>query len=233
MTTEPARRFYKAASVAEDGAGVMLDQRRLRTPNGAVFAAPTPKLAQAVAAEWDAQAELIRLASMPLTQLAFAAVDATPGRRDDLVRHVLKHAETDLLCHRAEAPQALVERQDALWTPILEWFRGQLGSAPSVVRGVIAAPLSPGLSEALSERTQALDDFTLTGLAHGVGLSGSAMIGFALMRGAVDAQRAFEAAALDDLWSLERWGEDAEARERLNRLQRDLAALDRFFQALQ
>ncbi|MEZ6022020.1 MAG: ATP12 family protein [Hyphomonadaceae bacterium] len=34
--------------------GVMLDARNLRTPGGAIFVAPTPALAVAVAAEWNA-----------------------------------------------------------------------------------------------------------------------------------------------------------------------------------
>ena len=232
LTSEPTRRFYTAAAVAADGAGVMLDQRRLRTPHGAVFAAPTAALAQAITAEWNAQSEHIRPATMPLTQLAFAAVDATPGRRDDLVTHVVKHAETDLLCHRAESPQALAARQDEIWAPVLHWAREALGAAPQIVHGVIAAPADPALAGAIREKAAALDDFQLTGLAHGVGVSGSAMLGFALLHGAIDAKRAFEAAALDDLWSLERWGEDAEARQRLNRIQGDLAALERYFQVL-
>lgn len=232
MTTEPIRRFYESVSVAEDGAGIMLDQRRLRTPRGAPFVSPTSALAHTVAAEWDAQVEHILPARMPVTQLAFAAVDANSGRRDELVAHIAKYVETDLLCHRAESPEALVERQDAVWEPIVSWARAHLGAAPPVVRGIIAAPVDPAFTRDISDRARGLDDFRLTGLAHGVGISGSTLIGLALMEGALSPEKAFEAAALDDLWSLERWGEDAEARTRLDRLRADFAALGRFFEAL-
>ena len=72
-----ARRFYKTASVKEtpDGVRVMLDERTLRTPGGAVFAPPTRALAQLCADEWAAQGEHIGPASMPISQLAFAAFD--------------------------------------------------------------------------------------------------------------------------------------------------------------
>ncbi|MBC7768784.1 MAG: ATPase [Phycisphaerales bacterium] len=233
MSAEPVRRFYKTAAVAPDGAGIVLDERRLRTPGGAAFAAPTRALAQAMAAEWEAQEASIVPASMPLTQLAFAAIETTPRRRGELLAHVAKYAETDLLCHRAETPQALVNRQAALWDPILEWSREAMGAAPQVVAGIIAAPAAAGVTEALRGRAQSLDDFRLTALAHAVGVSGSAIIGFALMYGAIDAARAFEAAALDELWSLERWGEDAEARTRLDRLNIDFEAIELFFKALQ
>src|SRR5689334_4804767 len=77
--SEPARRFYKIAKVAErDGAFVVaLDQRTLKTPKGAPLHPPSRALAHAIALEWDAQAEKITPSRMPLTQLAFAAVDWT------------------------------------------------------------------------------------------------------------------------------------------------------------
>src|SRR5688572_6797948 len=76
-----ARRFYTSASAvtAEGGYGVALDERRLLTPGGAPFIAPTRALAEVCAAEWKAQGEHIVPASMPITQLAFAAIDRTAG----------------------------------------------------------------------------------------------------------------------------------------------------------
>jgi chaperone required for assembly of F1-ATPase len=44
--------------------------------------------------------------------------------------------------------------------------------------------------------------------------------------------KAFEAAALDNLWSLAEWGEDEEARARLDRQLKDFEALGRFIEAL-
>jgi len=76
------------------------------------------------------------------------------------------------------------------------------------------------------------DDFSLTALAHAVGMAGSGVIGFALARGRLDAVAAFEAASLDDLWQLETWGEDHIARQRLDNLEAEFLALGRYFTAL-
>jgi chaperone required for assembly of F1-ATPase len=81
-------------------------------------------------------------------------------------------------------------------------------------------------------RAAAHDDFALTALSQATGLSGSMLIGFALLQGELSAQQAFEAAALDELWSLERWGEDAEARARLDRMCAEFDALAAFIAAL-
>jgi chaperone required for assembly of F1-ATPase len=230
--SEPVRRFYTSARVSEDGAGVMLDERRLRTPKGAPFAAPTRALAEAIAVEWDAQTEHIIPASMPLTQLAFAAIDHTPTRRGDLADYVAKFGETDLVSHRASAPAPLVTRQSALWDPVIAWGEQELGAALPIVEGVAPARVDAAAIDALRAHAAALDDFRLTALAQAAALAGSALIAFALLRGRLGAAAAYDAALLDELYQLETWGEEPEARARLERASAEFAALEAFFRTL-
>lgn len=230
--SEPVRKFYKAATVADGGSGVMLDQRRLRTPKGALFAAPTRALAEQIAAEWNAQGDLIRPSAMPLTQLAFAAVDHTPERRGDLYDYVAKFGETDLVTHRAEGPSPLVARQNAHWDPVIAWAGRALGVVLPVVVGVTPARSHDAAIEALRAQAAALDDFQLTGVAQATGLAGSALIAFAVSRGELSAAQAFEAGMLDELYQLETWGEDAEARARVERARAEFVSLETFFEAL-
>lgn len=232
MSAEPIRRFYTNVRVADDGAGVMLDERRLRTAGGNAFATPTRALAVAIAEEWNAQGEHIMPTSMPLTQLAFASIDATPRRRDELVSFVAKYGETDLVCHRAETPPTLVERQTAVWDPLVAWAARDLGALLPVVFGILPAPTNLEAIETLRAHAATSDDFHLTALAHAADLAGSAVIAFALLHGRLDPAHAFAAAMLDDLWGLETWGDDAEARARLERQRREFEALGRYIAAL-
>jgi chaperone required for assembly of F1-ATPase len=234
MNDAAPRRFYKVARAADADGGftVLLDVRTLRTPAGKVFIAPTHALAEASAAEWDAQAERIIPASMPITQLAFAALDWTAQGRRERINYVAAYAETDLCCHRAEAPAELAARQAEAWDPLVAWGAEALGAALPVVVGVIAGKPDAAALEALRARAAELDDFRLTALVQATGLAGSALIGFALVRGRLSAEEAFAAAALDELWSLERWGEDAEARARLDRTRAEIEAAARFVAAL-
>lgn len=231
MSTEAPRRFYKTVSVAPDN-GVMLDERRLRTPRGAAFNAPNAKLAKAVAEEWASQGELIIPASMPLTQLAFATTDGTTPARGERTMFVASYGETDLCCHRAEAPAELVAHQAATWDPIVVWGAQTLGVQLPVVSGIIHGNVPAEALAALRTKADALDDFRLTALAQATGLSGSALIGFAMLAGRVDAKAAFEAAALDDLWSQQNWGRDDEAQARLQRQRSEFESLARFIAAL-
>ncbi|QGZ95047.1 ATP12 family protein [Terricaulis silvestris] len=232
MTIDLPRRFYTNATVADDGAGIMLDARRLKTARGDAFAAPARTLADAMAAEWAAQGEFIVPSSMPLTQLAFAAIDHTPARRDELVKYIAKFGETDLVCHRAASPPPLVARQSTMWDPIVVWAAHDLGVVLPVVIGVVAAQVPSESRETLAAHAAALDDFQLTALAQATGLAGSVLIAFALLRQRIDAETAFALAALDDLWSQEQWGQDAEAQDRLDSHRAEFENIVRFIALL-
>ncbi len=232
--SQAAGRFYKLAKAAErDGAFVVaLDQRTLKTPKGAPFQAPTRAVAEAVAAEWDAQVEKIIPSTMPLTQLSFAAIDWTAPARAERAAYVASFGETDLCCHRAGAPAELVARQAKAWDPLVVWGREALGVDLPVVEGVLAAAIAPRQASKLKEHAEAFDDFSLTALSQAAGLSGSALIAFALVHARVSGAEAYAAATLDEEFALERWGEDDEARARLLCVRAEFDALGRFVTAL-
>src|SRR5215471_4405905 len=110
---QPMKRVYqRAAAVAVEGRHrVMLDAKPLRSPAGQVLELPTAALAAAIAAEWQAQGDEIVVAALALTRLACTVVDRIAPDRTSLERAIVAFAETDLLCYRADAPQALVARQ--------------------------------------------------------------------------------------------------------------------------
>jgi chaperone required for assembly of F1-ATPase len=234
VTTKPVRRFYASATAAADGEAhiVRLDQRTLKTPAGKPLRLPTHALAQAVAAEWDAQREVIAPSSMPITRFAFAAIDLMPEKRQDIARDLAAYVETDLVAHRADAPPPLVARQSEVWDPIVDRTARRFGIYVPVVAGIIPGDVPAGHRAVLANEIGALDDFRAMALAQAVTLAGSVLIGFAFLEGDLDAEAAFQASALDNLWSLENWGEDAEACTRLDRQRAEWEALQRFVTAL-
>jgi chaperone required for assembly of F1-ATPase len=182
--------------------------------------------------EWNAQAEHIIPTRMPLTQLAFAAIDATATKRDEVADYITKFGETDLCCHRAASPVDLVAHQDAHWSSLRDWLHAHVGADLPVVTGVLPADVPQGELAKLRAAALALDDFRLTALAQAAGLAGSAIIGFAILHEKVTPTAAFQAAALDELWSQEKWGADAQAQARLTRQKAEFEALARFVAAL-
>lgn len=210
----------------------MLDERKLRTSGGALFVAPTRALADACAVEWNAQGEMVAPSRMPLTQLPFAALDHTPKRRDQLADYVAKFAETDLVCHRASTPEPLVRRQIEAWDPLVDWFAKDLDVSLQVVAGVVAAPANAQAVQTLRRHVVEFDDHHLTALAQAAGATGSAVIAMALVHGRVTAGQAYELSTIDERWSAENWGEDAEAKASLARTHADLSAIGAYLAAL-
>ena len=203
------RRFYQKAAVdeTEDGFRVVLDGRPVRTPARGFLIAPTRRLAEAIAAEWDAQGETIDPATMRLTRLANSIIDgvaAAPGR---VAADIEKYLGSDLLFYRAEGPQRLIERQARLWDPVLAWAREALGARFVLAQGVVhAAQSEPAIAAA---RRAFPDDPWRLGAVHAVTtLTGSALIALALARGDIALDAAWAAAHVDEDWNRELWGRD-------------------------
>lgn len=224
------KRSYTAADVVPHtgaaGHVVRLDGKPVRTPARNDLAVPTAALARAVAAEWDAQGERVEPASMPLTRLATTALDLMPTRRGDAVEEAAGYAATDLLCYRAAGPANLAALERDGWQPWLDWAERQYDARLAVATGIDPLPQPAPALSALRRAAEALDDWRLVGLHAAATLTGSLVLALALERGAIDADRAFAAAMLDELYEIERWGEEATQRQRHASLRRDLEAAE-------
>ena len=120
-----------------DGHAVRLDDKPVRTPARRVLAAPTLALAEAIAAEWQAQKDVIDPAKMPLTRLANAIIDGVADAPRPVAEEIGKYLASDLLFYRAASPPGLVELQARHWDPILAWARQALGADFKLGEGVV------------------------------------------------------------------------------------------------
>lgn len=195
------KRFWKDVTVVEGG--VLLDGRAVRTPARAVLALPEA-LAEAVADEWRAVEGEVDPRAMPLTGLANAAIDRADA---NLASSVAAYAESDLLCYRAEEADLAAE-EAAAWDPLLAWARGRYDVAFEVTSGIIHVPQPAATVERLAQVVATLDGFALVGLQQLVTISGSLVVGLAVLERQIDAAAAFDAAHLDELWQARKWGED-------------------------
>ena len=139
------KRFYsraEAAPVAE-GFAVLLDGKPVRTPARSELVLPTLALAQAIAAEWDAQGELIDPNAMPLTRLANSAIDGVAPRMAEVEADAVKYAGSDLICYRAEGPESLVRAQTEAWDPLTAIRARKMRRAAYSMRGRDVPPAIP------------------------------------------------------------------------------------------
>ena len=226
-----ARRFWKASDIrpAEGGWAVALDERPLRTPGKLPLVLPTEPLARAVAAEWDAQEDVINPHGMPLTRAANSAIEKVAPQRAAVAAMLADYGGTDLLSYRADQPEALITAQSAGWDPLVDWAATVLRAPLRITHGVIPVPQDPGVLARLRDAVDGLDTFGLTALHDLVTLPGSLVLGLAVVRGRLDAETAHALSRIDEEYQAAQWGRDAEADAAAEGRRAAMLAAERFW----
>ena len=145
---------------------------------------PSARIAEALAAEWEAQGERIDPATMPLTRIVNAAIDRVAGEMAAVRADIVKYAGSDLICYRAEGPQSLIEAQDAAWAPLIAWAREALGARFVLAGGVVHVAQDAASLAAIDAALAPLDALRLAALHTATTLTGSAVIALALLTAA-------------------------------------------------
>ncbi|NVJ97363.1 MAG: ATPase [Alphaproteobacteria bacterium] len=228
------KRFYKSVSVeaGETGFQVALDGRIVKTPGKAALVMPTRALAEAVAAEWEAQGDDIAPDTMPQMQYASTALDRVAPRHGDVAAEVAAFGGTDLLCYRADEPAELVARQAEVWDPYLMWASEDLGAALKVTAGIMPVAQDEAALDRLLGLVAGHDAFELTALHAFTNGLGSLILALAFMRGHSPLEAVWQASILDALHQEEAWGTDWEAEEKREKVHTDLVAAATFLSHL-
>ncbi len=234
------KRFYKEVSVGpadegkEDaGFAILLDGRTVRTPGRHILILPTSSAAEIIAQEWQAQDEKIDPAQMPATRLANTARDAIVEDPQAVIEDMLKFASSDLLCYRASTPDDLVALQQEHWDPVLDWAATTLGAHFETTTGLVQIP-QPKVSVAALSQTlkQWPDPISIAALHTFTSLTGSILLALAVALEEKSAEQAWTCAHVDENWNASRWGEDYEAKKRMENRKREFQAAAHLFFAI-
>jgi chaperone required for assembly of F1-ATPase len=219
MSGWAAKRFWKSVSVIErdDGYGIALDGRPVKTPAKRPLVTPTRALAEAIAAEWDAQDGTIDPRGMPFTRTGNAAIDKVAPQHSAVADMLANYGDSDLLCYRAERPEALVQRQTDQWDPLLNWAADTLNAQLKTRAGVMHQPQDAAELDTLRARVHAFSPYELAAFHDLVSLSGSLILGFAATHDVADPDELWTISRLDEIWQSEQWGKDHEAEDMAER----------------
>jgi chaperone required for assembly of F1-ATPase len=214
MRPKLRNRFYQRAHAGEDAPyPVLLDGRPIKTPAGNALAPPWRALAEAVAAEWEAQSERIDPAAMPLMRLANSIIDGVVTAPEPVAEEVVKYLGSDLVCYRADTPEGLVRAQARHWDPILTWARDTLGARFVLAEGVMFVAQPEQAIEAARAAIPA-EPWRLGAVSVITTLTGSALIALAVAQGRLSVDDAWAAAHVDEDWNMSLWGRDEVALDR-------------------
>jgi len=158
--------------------------------------------------------------------LANTTQDGTRPNRAEVIAAILRFGEHDLVCYRGEGE--LARRQAEAWDPMLAWAAESLGANLVTTQGVGHIDQAPKALAALEHAVSGLDDYALTALHVMASITGSLVLGLALLKGALNPAQAFQLSRLDEIYQAEKWGLDHEAERRASRLAREMDVAVRF-----
>ena len=217
------KRFYKQVDVEREDGGwrVMLDGRPIRTQGGSAQVVPTRALADALAGEWARQGEEIDALAFPRRDMADYAIDRVAAQREETIARILRFAETDTLCYRADPDEPLHRKQRDVWEPLVTAFEAREGVRLERVSGVLHRPQPAATLAALRARLERENAFTLAALEALASLAASLCIALQALEPAADAESLWDAAELEEQWQADLWGREAEAEARRAKRRRE------------
>jgi chaperone required for assembly of F1-ATPase len=225
------RKFYKSVQIADNNA-ILLDEKPVKTPLKNALVLPSHALALAIAAEWNAQKDVIDPETMPLTKLANTALDRATTERQSVLNEIVSYAGSDLVCYRADRPPELVQLQQHNWQPVLEWAKQALQADFKTATGISHIQQSDDCLIAVRDHITRFDAWQLTGVYLLMTLTGSTLLALMAPSNATSPEAIWAAAHVDEDYQISQWGEDKDAMARRALRKREFDGLLQFFQLI-
>lgn len=193
---------------------------------------PGRAVADAAAAEWDAQGDQVDARSMPITGFAATVIDRVTPQRDFVTAEIANYGGSDLVCYLADEPAELTARQEAAWAPMRAWAEEVFGATLVPTAGVMPIVQPADSLAALRRAVEDVDDWEMAALHTLTTVTGSLVLGLAVLRGRLDADAAYTASEVDEAFQIEFWGMDREAEQRRRLRRVDVAQAAKFVELL-
>jgi chaperone required for assembly of F1-ATPase len=143
------------------------------------------------------------------------------ANRAETIAALLRFGENDLLFYRIEAPAELARRQRQ-WDVYLDWMEGRYGVHLHIGNGVNHVAQSPETLTIFRNIVAPLDVYILAALHVFSSVTGSLILGLAVLEDKLTAAQAFDLSYLDEAYQAEQWGTDHETEERAAYLRREM-----------
>jgi chaperone required for assembly of F1-ATPase len=220
------RRFYKEVGVGTvgDGFAVTLDGKTPRTPGQKPVVVPYQPIAEAMAAEWAKQGELIDPEHMPVVRLINSAVEAGDERLPALKAEIVKYAANDLLLYRADSPQSLVAEQEKHWDSALVKLARHFDVSFQPTIGILHQAQPQATLDRLTDAVADIGLIEAVAMVSLLGITGSGLLVIAQREGLLDAEAVWNAAHVDEDHNIRLWGAVDEATDRREKKRRDYDA---------
>lgn len=170
---------------------------------------------------------------MPLTALAYTAIDKIAGRKDEIIEVLMVYVDSDTLTYLATGSEKLARKQEEKWGAVLKWAGTRFDVAWQTTSGVMPVEQSPVLHKAVERYLQSLNEWQLAAFCVlSSGLS-SLVLAIAISEQHLNANDGFALSRLEEEAQAEQWGRDDEAYARSQKMKAEIVAADYFLRLLE
>lgn len=147
--------------------------------------------------------------------------------KQEIIDKLLQFVLTDTLLFWAHDSD-LADNQEKIWLPIIIWARKILKTEILTTTNFDVPLENQKILLALRSFLEKLNNRKLTVLYLAALDMRSVILAMAFVSGRINAEKAFHAAFLEELWQSEKWGIDEEAEKRRQDIKSNLIALEVF-----
>lgn len=150
--------------------------------------------------------------------------------REQIIDKLVQFAMTDVLLFWS-GDDDLAKRQERLWTPVLKWAEQEIELNLQTTTALDVPNQEEESIARLRSFLEAFSDKELVALFKAALNMRSVLLAAALVKGQINAEQAFEAAFVEELWQMERWGIVEEAQKKRDELKQELIDIETFLKS--
>ena len=150
--------------------------------------------------------------------------------RESIIDRLVQYAATDMLLFWG-ADKDLIIRQEKEWGPLLEWAKEEFDTKFVVCHDLNVPEENRKSGYRLRFFLEKLSDRELAAFYLAALNMRSVLLAAALVKGKINAEQAFEAAYLEELWQAENWGSVEEAEKSRAERKKEIADIVAFLKS--
>ena len=157
-----------------------------------------------------------------------AMVKDVVQHRKEIIERMVNFSLTDTLLFRNPDAVDLIEEERKVWDPIVDWAKEKM-QADFKTSESLEVPVENNASlPRLQVFLESLSDKELVAFYEVSKITKSVLLAAAFVKGKVNADEAFKAAFLEEIWQADKWGHDEQADNRREIIKQELKDVEDF-----
>ena len=196
---------------------ITLDGRSIKTPLKQDFGVPTQDLAEKVKQEWEAQDDKINPETMPMTRIVNTAID----RPAEDMKNLFPFIETDLVLYHSSREE-LAKRQQKAWEPAIKFVEDKFDVKFETTNTITPVKNEAEAIKKIEAFLSNLPAFKRAAYMNLVPVLGSVILSIYAFEKNLDGDTVFDITHVDEIYQIEKWGEDEELTTRLDNIKKEI-----------